>query len=253
MERPSHLYKYRPINIRTLFSLYKSEIYFARYEEFNDPFDSLIPKMVVPPERQQSIIKSIELYEDNYSALLDRVRKEGFNAVFLRDHEAQIKRLHEKTRVFTLSQRCDSPLMFAHYADGSKGICVEYLTECLPFVENLKGVDYPPVYPTWEYGVTSGNVEEDFDKLVKLHYYTKSPDWAYEKEWRIVRNACDGDTGIHQYPEQMLTAVVFGYKASVEAKRLVMELLRNRPSEIKFGEVVGIKEDFSLEIEELSI
>jgi hypothetical protein len=253
MERPSHLYKYRPINIRTLLSLHDSEVYFSRYEEFNDPFDSLIPRMVVSPERQQSIVKSIELYKDNYSDLLDRVHKEGFNAVFLRDHEAQIKRLQDKTRVFTLSQRCNSPLMFAHYADGGKGICIEYLTECLPFVGNLKAVDYPPVYPTWEYGVTSGNVEEDFDRLVRLHYYTKSPHWAYEKEWRIVRNTFDGDTGIHRYPERMLTGVIFGYKAGAEAKRLVMELVKNRPSKTRFGEVVGMKEDFSLEIQELSM
>jgi hypothetical protein len=253
MEKPSHLYKYRPINIRTLLSLLNSEIYFARYEEFNDPFDSLMPKMVVSRERQQSIIKSIELSKENYSSLLDRVQKEGFNAVFLKDYKAQIKRLQDKTRVLTLSQRCDSPLMFAHYADGGKGICIEYLTECLPFVENLKAVDYPLEYPTWEYRIRSGSVEVDFDMLVRLHYYTKSPDWKYEKEWRIVRNTFDGDTGIHLYPERMLTGIIFGNQAGVEAKKLVMELVRNRPSAIGFKEVIGMKEDFSLEIQELSI
>jgi len=96
-----------------------------------------------------------------------------------KDHYAAIS---DQYRVYCLTERPDSPLMWAHYASSHTGICLEFDTRKAPFTEafppftgGLLKVKYRSTYPA--YDIVSGGYPALF---------TKSEDWSYEAEWRLI-------------------------------------------------------------------
>src|SRR5215469_2660517 len=77
-------------------------------------------------------------------------------------------------RVYCLTERPESALMWSHYAEGHTGICLEFDAENLPFGAATQVV-YRSQYPVYDV-VTVG-----YEPLVD-----KSEDWAYEREWRLI-------------------------------------------------------------------
>lgn len=83
--------------------------------------------------------------------------------------------------IFCFSEKCDSLLMWGHYADEHKGICIGYNLknlienyDCLPVIYNkqmpqIKDIDF--------------NSPETLYECI----LTKSVDWKYEYEWRIIK------------------------------------------------------------------
>src|ERR1017187_4839121 len=73
--------------------------------------------------------------------------------------------------------------MWSHYADHHRGICLEFGTDTSPLkpINPLVGarkVDYLPDYPKWV-----PHTIGDLDVHVLL---TKSIDWKYEQEYRVL-------------------------------------------------------------------
>ena len=97
------------------------------------------------------------------------------------------------TGIACLSELDDSLLMWAHYANNHKGFCVEY--ELLEISKQLAFTPVPVIYSNEKTCVKSlfpEHLEESVIKLVIDSLSTKSTEWSYEKEWRIIRdnNAC---------------------------------------------------------------
>ena len=99
--------------------------------------------------------------------------------------------MEKKFTVSCFSANFDNTLMWSHYSDNHKGICVEFEFDSLSelFVENFEKmsidkVSYSTELPKYYTGdEISKNVEEVFEKQ---SIYTKSIDWAYENEIRII-------------------------------------------------------------------
>lgn len=100
---------------------------------------------------------------------------------------------------FKISCFSESPyllLMWAHYANEHKGFCIEY--EIPDFGEgskNLLGNIYPviytdtrndlsPVFLNWEESGNPGT--EGLCGMYKYGLLSKSIDWKYQKEWRLI-------------------------------------------------------------------
>jgi hypothetical protein len=64
--------------------------------------------------------------------------------------------------------------MWSHYAGGHTGICLEFDTLAVPFA-NATQVEYRSTYPAYDL------VDVGYEPLV-----TKSQDWSYEAEWRLI-------------------------------------------------------------------
>ena len=74
--------------------------------------------------------------------------------------------------IICFTERKNSLLMWAHYADHLKGACLCFDTRK---DEELFSHIYKVDYTRWR------NRERNYN-----FYYSKSKDWSYEKEWRIV-------------------------------------------------------------------
>ena len=80
--------------------------------------------------------------------------------------------------VFCLSQNNNNTLMWSHYADSHKGICIEYKIHSLPPSVGWGMVNYVP--ENYDYKRASKN-----NGLISAGFYTKHENWFYEKEIRL--------------------------------------------------------------------
>ena len=88
-----------------------------------------------------------------------------------------------------LSESCDSLLMWAHYANNHKGICVEY--ELLEINKQLHFSPIPVLYSDKRadfFTFNQDTIDADTTRIFIESITSKSSDWNYEKEWRIIRD-----------------------------------------------------------------
>lgn len=126
-----------------------------------------------------------------------------------------------------------NPLMWAHYADGHKGFCIEfdYSNEneetLLPFpVLYSKDIVKMP----WKYCLTSNGVESpEFTASIMQATLTKDEVWKYENEWRILLpNNFEQD---HKMPK--ISCVYLGALCSSENEDKILEIAKKNEFVVK--------------------
>ena len=112
-----------------------------------------------------------------------------------------------------------NPLMWAHYADSHKGVCIQYkitpsnLKDTKERVVRLLDVDYSKSF--------SINAKTPFiDSLV-----VKSKYWQYEKETRLVMYSRKEEEKYCQLPNFEIEAVYMGYKINHKQRDCLKRLL----------------------------
>jgi hypothetical protein len=91
--------------------------------------------------------------------------------------------VHTKLGVVSLAGTLDSPLLWAHYANGHAGISIEFRASDLKQAEFF-GVALPVAYKPERPVVNF--FRDEMPEQVHKSLLTKSHDWAYEHEWRII-------------------------------------------------------------------
>jgi len=135
-------------------------------------------------------------------------------------------------RVYCLSENADMPLMWAHYGASHTGICLEFDGERSPFTRTTGAtkVEYRGAYPAYDIETVG------YEPLV-----TKSNDWAYEAEWRLI--AEDGaiartsdilktDDDFLRLPSDTLKSVIIGALATAATVKRVKELVRHHGNKV---------------------
>ena len=152
------------------------------------PADEIIYKYFRGINRDYNTITGSELWLCNAYALND-----PYDCAFLAnrypkrcgnedDYTAQYqlnvesKNMQNKVFVSCFSERSDSLLMWSHYANNHRGICVGYGLKELIEKYGCFPVIYSDVIPKWQ--------ENNNPHLAML---TKYKEWEYEKEWRIIK------------------------------------------------------------------
>ncbi|MCZ7449586.1 DUF2971 domain-containing protein [Agrobacterium rhizogenes] len=81
------------------------------------------------------------------------------------------------------SETWDQALMWAHYADSFKGLCIEYdfeaLRDSLPDATSFSRISYAGRL------LDIGSEIEDTNQIAKWILSTKHESWSYEREWRL--------------------------------------------------------------------
>lgn len=142
---------------------------------FNDPFDSrlnLNHSDLTGDEAQKKIETRGPLVGETSDAEL--VSIEAFNR----------ECIYKEYRMFCFSEIRESLLMWSHYARAHKGICLKLKVD-RPNLENrhsLKQVRYTTHYPE----IAGQDIENGDLGALNTLLLTKSVDWLYEKEWRLI-------------------------------------------------------------------
>lgn len=198
-ENPDTLFfKYTSLNQNTLNSIKESSIYFRHPRDFNDPFDSRCYKADADLKTKISYQEASYIFElfcketgwDKFSnaqrkILLDEADcRENLEKIvrrlspthlqkniFERDHDLNKERLvmaDERLLISCFSSINNHMLMWSHYANNHRGICIGY--------DHKKYEDllHPVAY------------RQDFSANINEAKLVKHLEWRYEHEWRIV-------------------------------------------------------------------
>ena len=85
------------------------------------------------------------------------------------------EQMDRRYRMYCLSTRPDCPLMWGHYADHHRGVCLEFNVRTPDFCQAIQ-VDYSSEYP--QFSLADGTDISPF--------HSKSADWSYEQEYRLI-------------------------------------------------------------------
>lgn len=138
----------------------------------------------------------------------------------------------ENTYLTCFSENHDIKLMWAHYTDYNKGICIKYN---IKDYENLMHICYPIKYEDgYDYTEELSNFKEHMFKLAFDPYLRKETDWSYEKEWRILfndeiflRSALKiGEKYFLKLPKP--SAIYLGKRIDSENKRKIFDICKKR-------------------------
>lgn len=182
------LYRYQLFAEDRLRQLVENDlIYFSNPKGFNDPWDCR-PWFSVPSTEQERKKLVADLQRAHQKRFPNRVRQERRRAAatllknpdVLRKEIEDVSRemwkaMQEQYRVFCLSTHCNCPLMWAHYADHHRGVCLGFDGEDVVFGSAMQ-VQYCSDYPVYDL----------FGENHLAPFISKSDQWRYEGEFRVV-------------------------------------------------------------------
>ncbi|MBI4826149.1 MAG: DUF2971 domain-containing protein [Nitrospirae bacterium] len=162
--------------------------------------------------------------------------------------------------VVSLSETDKNMLMWSHYSDNHRGYCLGYeindAVYCKPvqYTKKFPELDMDSVKAQFSYALTTSRNDATTtisvgidDKNLKTVIYTKSDEWAYEREWRYVTQA--GGKEI-PYPG-LLREVIFGLRCDIEYRTKIIKAVRKNTPNVTFKKIETRRNSFLLETESL--
>lgn len=130
------LYKYTRFSEHLLASLAKETIWVSSPEKFNDIFDckSLLEDLSIDQAKELYHIKKYRNKNSNNFPLKiteDHLTEDGIKKL-CSEHEHEINIFINNFGIYSLSERPDSLLLWAHYASDHHGVCLEYEGDSKP-------------------------------------------------------------------------------------------------------------------------
>ena len=238
------LYKYKSLEGAsrdyTLDIIRNSRLYFSRPDQFNDPFDCAPSFALAKSKDDPDFVKELEdderrmAFESGWtSEQLDELRgKEGVPvermAAAVRDNT--VRQLQDDTRIFCLSAEQCHPLLWSHYADSHKGICLHFSCG----YGSLIGLARQVVCQERREPILIPLQYQDEDQLADKMVLVKASFWRYENEYRIIghKGAEWGhsfdDRGRVSFPPELLSGITLGMRISANDRADIMGLASSR-------------------------
>ncbi len=158
--------------------------------------------------------------EERYDRIQQLIRDRGWEKA-----AAWIQNEIDNVGILCLTENWNNARMWECYADDSRGVCLEFLA-------------WDDAGLTFFFGFNSFNItysdSREYNLLgdpweqAKTIVLTKSPEWSYENEWRIlIRNRLGRCTvGDVMFPPEFLTRVIFGKNADEATKVAAKKWIR---------------------------
>lgn len=236
------LYHYQGANLQHLRdTLVNRRVHFSNPKNFNDPWDCnpyFEPAIDDPESRRKWGTRLDGFYKNLPGPLRAKLEAQWHgnwwdNTELLRRTIDQltswVRRLTmERWRIYCLTPHGDSVLMWAHYAEKHTGICLE-LDATIEQVGRALCVSYQDSFP-----ILGPDDFNDTKALLDAVLLTKSNEWAYEDEYRMMARDAGVDpsfplTTARDFLSLMpdvLTGIVAGCNADIGAIQALVDECR---------------------------
>lgn len=245
------LYKYTKIKLETLARL--GQIFLTDPKDFNDPYDCFYYVVINSGEELGG--GKLEEFKNNLRKL-------------------------EPFGCYCLTENPDDLLMWSHYADGHKGICIKYNVEKICDIQqDLFQVDYNFQHEYKDFshmflhlyglmhiqGADESQKKEDSKKIIKILFAKKASNWEYEKEWRILRYLDDPKTNKTTAniditdskrkktinPNEAIDSIILGARMDAQVKEIIIKYIKEKYPKIHLQQAKLSKEIYEIEIESI--
>lgn len=227
---PSSLFKYRALDIYSLFSLINNEIWLASPRSFNDPFDCAyyIDRSISDAEIVDHLNSVAEGQGEARHYKLedaDENRKKIENAL------DSFEEYLQKVGTYSLSATPFDVPMWSYYADNHRGFCIEY--ERSPENELGSRACVRVQYSATEFASFDALriFQEDGLENVSDRILThKAPGWEHEQEWRLIYSWTEEDEVQRAYHLSARTkSIIFGLRMPKEQIATILRLMHTYP------------------------
>lgn len=246
---PKYFYKYRSINDKenlikdyTIDALINNYFIFSSRLNFNDLFDSKVEIIKPSANELKRIINANKAAKKEIGHYLRKGKITVEGEEFLYKLEIAINDLIDSYGFLSLSSNPVSNLMWSHYADSHKGICIEYKSEFVQAQEvfyedsipqlNINEMIRQKYFPEYS---------KDFGLNIWRALRTKLKEWEYESEYRYKANNFMGKIPKGQnylkvkYEKKFVESVIFGCRTPVSVKKFICD---NMGCDIKYKQAV---------------
>jgi len=235
ISRLYHYERFKPEYLRT--TLKEHRIYCSNTTDLNDPWDCR-PWFAVEDQNEieefirwfLSVTPSAPFSDAEVEATKQRIRIDpAYRSELVQQISASFANIiPERWKIYCLTPVPDSTLMWSHYADDHRGVCLEFGTDN-PIIGIALCVDYRRSYPDWAPHIVANAGAANT-------LLTKSDDWSYEKEYRIIAlsqgisrpAAAAGltlDGNFLGIPEGAIKSVIVGCEAPFyEVRKTILDL-----------------------------
>lgn len=267
---PNTFYRFRGFNTATLDSLCRDTLHFAHPGTFNDPMDCSPRVVCDSQRSELRVLLTLLVrrrVSAEVLASLASARIKGDGAVAHAEKRAQLEaaselaniadratnpeysvgedeaeawllteeierelRRHYDRGVCCFSATYTSPLLWSHYGDQHRGICVGYGLARKP-VPRMQEVTYGGSRTIQTSTLIRAFVQADpkaMENLDRDILLRKAAGWRYEREWRLI-----GTQGVQHSP-MLLKEITFGLRCEDSVKHSVVKALLGRESPIRF-------------------
>lgn len=184
------------------------------------------------------LTRAMEYVRHNYNQLRDQIQT-GFG-------------------MLSLSEKNDSLLMWAHYACSHSGFVLEIKSDHRAldqsqaysgFIGSPQKVVYTNERPVIQVYKPKVNSKLALLQMVRNFFLTKSEEWSYEKEWRIILPV---NQQIHliSFPPDCITSIILGSRISAAHRQQIKDLLNSSSylSHIKIKQAIIDPQKFQVNI-----
>jgi len=230
-EIPRYIYKYTSLDTARII-LKNSSIRFSKPSLFNDPFDcQLIIDTDNTDEEINEYVNQIAQrkglstnQQKEYRTLLGNPKKR-FSIT-----NNSIQQALNSMKVSCFTTMFDNLLMWAHYANKHQGVVLKFdVLKDASFFMTPYLVNYVNKYPIFNH------IRDDYFKgkghLAKLLVETKSLDWKYESEIRIMKPDVDISNPTDYYDfsinKEAIVEIIFGCQIKDEIKKEFVQFAKN--------------------------
>lgn len=224
------LYKYRRVGKYTEKIFTEHILWFDHPINFNDPFDcwayvdEFNTKDLINIQAVKSFLMENQLNENCLPSYNKEKLKKCVDSVL------------NMVGICCFSKKKDNILMWSHYSDFHKGLCIEFDTkEDSNLFHVVVPVNYVEKIPLY-------NHSSDRDKIIEKLIQSKAKDWAYEEEIRVLKTGKEIENNNGQafkFNPQALKKVIFGCKASYETIHKYINLCKlNNLEHVTFSKMV---------------
>jgi hypothetical protein len=246
---PDTYYKFKPFSEYLIKELCNGEVYYAPPASFNDPLDCS-PEIIqdvhgkILNELYLKIVserygreKALYMFNENKYMAEDRegvcTYQECFENILYNDILRAFKDHFCNYGVLSLTKKFNSPLMWSHYADQHRGVCIGYELHD-PSGMKPEKVDYSAqrgisaeIILDWLNGDTSL-----LDGIKGKYFLAKANDWKYEKEWRCISES----NGTNFCPFK-ISSILFGMRCDSSIVSTIVKLMSSSADTISYFQV----------------
>lgn len=269
------IYKFSPFSEHALENIRRSQVFCRHYSEFNDPFEfwSIVdegePHPEHDPERYRRALEAWDFVSAGHDEVRDYFKE-------IRCYQANFLDVFKGIRISCFSRDAESLLMWSHYADGLRGLCLELDEEALLATDKdaqIMDVHYASsagYIDAFEYALCQDQLwfydmsyEETGDEgwleykprlwdIVRRSlisaFATKPIEWSYERECRLILQNKAAGPVLHSYPKGALRQVIVGQRSTREDRERLQQALAAAGVAVPVVEAVCEPNDYRITI-----
>jgi hypothetical protein len=231
---PPILYRYRKANDWALDEIRKQQLFAAKPDDLNDPFECSAPVAINRDSLREYFIEAFAptrgLSPEQAAKEFDESPFEGIPEMI----RGALRNIRDESGMICFSAVPNSIRMWSYYADSHKGICIGFDTTAGPFMAAIKVAYQNPELPL----DLAQTLRVDASELGAHITLRKAAEWEFEQEYRIPVGPIGNRPRAFPFHPSAILQIRLGARITDDFKQRVIEVaasLPNVPKLIQMG------------------